>query len=93
MSFGGPGGSQGGFRPTPPDRGSFPLDHDGECTVFMTRYMDCIKQTRGKERLNEDCRILARDYLKCRMDTGLMAKDDWVNLGLPNEKEKPSRTD
>ncbi|SLM33731.1 cytochrome c oxidase assembly protein cox19 [Lasallia pustulata] len=29
MSFGGPGGRQISTKPTPPERGSFPLDHDG----------------------------------------------------------------
>ena len=30
MSFGRPGGALDSFRVLPPDRGSFPLDHDGE---------------------------------------------------------------
>ncbi|KAL4868317.1 hypothetical protein BDV12DRAFT_103826 [Aspergillus spectabilis] len=29
MSFGGPGGGATNIKPTPPERGSFPLDHDG----------------------------------------------------------------
>ena len=30
MSFGRPGGALDSFRVLPPDRGSFPLDHDGK---------------------------------------------------------------
>lgn len=32
MSFGRPGGLRDTFKVTPPQRGSFPLDHDGEFT-------------------------------------------------------------
>ncbi|KAI9696619.1 MAG: hypothetical protein M1836_005638 [Candelina mexicana] len=35
MSFGGPGGGQKAQKPTPPERGSFPLDHDG---MFFIRH-------------------------------------------------------
>ena len=27
------------FKPTAPDKGSFPLDHDGECEVAYLKYM------------------------------------------------------
>ncbi|KAK0383318.1 hypothetical protein NLU13_9231 [Sarocladium strictum] len=73
-------------RPTPPQRGSFPLDHDGECSEVMKNYLACMKKVRG---VNQDeCRNLAKSYLACRMDNNLMAKDDFKNLGFA-EKEKP----
>ncbi|KAK6887284.1 Cytochrome c oxidase assembly protein COX19, partial [Candida tropicalis] len=75
----------GNFRtwtPTPPERGSFPLDHDGECKVFMDNYLKCMKFTENKNAPN--CRILAKQYLKCRMDNQLMEQSDWESLGLVN---------
>lgn len=75
----------GNFRtrtPTPPERGSFPLDHDGECKEYMTKYLTCMKFTENKNAPN--CRILAKQYLKCRMDNQLMEKSDWDSLGLVN---------
>ncbi|ORX69217.1 hypothetical protein DL89DRAFT_173353 [Linderina pennispora] len=80
MSFGGP--PQSTLRPTPPDRGSFPLDHGGECTVFMSRYLDCLQEKRGSSQL---CKPLSKDYLECRMQRKLMDRDRWENLGFHDE--------
>ncbi|CCE65335.1 hypothetical protein TPHA_0K02020 [Tetrapisispora phaffii CBS 4417] len=82
---GNPGGSTFRLSPTPPERGSFPLDHDGECTNEMIAYMNCIKLVKG-ENGAVNCRIKARDYLKCRMDHGLMERDDFKHLGLPEPR-------
>ncbi|KAI0183982.1 hypothetical protein EV127DRAFT_351540 [Xylaria flabelliformis] len=82
-SFGSPGSGPYTGKPTPPERGSFPLDHDGECKHVMTRYLSCIKKVKG---VNEDeCRNLAKSYLACRMDRNLMAKDDFKNLGFAED--------
>ncbi|KAF8506895.1 hypothetical protein F5888DRAFT_1569234, partial [Russula emetica] len=81
MSFGRPPSISTGFQVTPPDRGSFPLDHYGECKVFMTRYLECLKRNSSA---SSECRHLNRDYLDCRMKNGLMEKDEWKNLGLSN---------
>ncbi|KAL2261853.1 hypothetical protein VTK26DRAFT_3173 [Humicola hyalothermophila] len=72
-------------KPTPPQRGSFPLDHDGECKDVMLSYLSCIKKVKGVN--EEECRMLAKSYLGCRMDRNLMAKDDFRNLGF---KDTPS---
>ncbi|KAK0656419.1 hypothetical protein B0T16DRAFT_315965 [Cercophora newfieldiana] len=73
-------------KPVPPQRGSFPLDHDGECKTFMTPYLACIKKVKG---VNEDqCRELAKAYLTCRMDRNLMAKDEMKNLGFAEDGSK-----
>ncbi|KAL2835790.1 hypothetical protein BJY01DRAFT_66206 [Aspergillus pseudoustus] len=80
MSFGGPGGGVTPVKPTPPERGSFPLDHDGECKHLIQNYLKCIKLQRGVN--DEECRKLAKGYLACRMDKNLMAPDDFKNLGL-----------
>ncbi|KAK9331916.1 cytochrome c oxidase assembly protein cox19 [Lipomyces starkeyi] len=90
MSFGGASGNTKLFKPTPPDRGSFPLDHDGECKNQMQIYLDCLRSSRSRERVPSDCRLLAKEYLNCRMERGLMLKDNWVNLGLPDDKRSSS---
>lgn len=71
------------FTPVPPDKGSFPLDHDGKCKKEMLYYMKCILQSDGD---STNCRDFAKNYLGCRMDNNLMAKEDWGKLGFPNEE-------
>ncbi|KAJ5370320.1 uncharacterized protein N7496_006412 [Penicillium cataractarum] len=66
MSFGAPGGGSVNYKPTPPERGSFPLDHEGECKHIISGYLKCIKLNRGTN--DEACRKLAKEYLTCRMD-------------------------
>ncbi|KAJ5489372.1 Cytochrome c oxidase assembly protein COX19 [Penicillium diatomitis] len=73
MSFGAPGGGSVNYKPTPPERGSFPLDHEaaeytrtGECKHIISGYLKCIKLNRGTN--DEACRKLAKQYLACRMD-------------------------
>ncbi|XP_067008349.1 cytochrome c oxidase assembly protein COX19 [Anabrus simplex] len=73
MTFG-----QKSFTPTPPDKGSFPLDHEGHCKIPMLKYMICLKEHKND---NSACRKEAKDYLGCRMDNSLMAKEDWSKLG------------
>ncbi|CCF33864.1 cytochrome c oxidase assembly protein COX19, partial [Colletotrichum higginsianum] len=49
-----------------PQRGSFPLDHEGECKHVIATYLECIKKVRGVN--DAECRDLAKSYLSCRMD-------------------------
>ncbi|KJZ79098.1 Cytochrome c oxidase assembly protein COX19 [Hirsutella minnesotensis 3608] len=91
-TFGSPG-KLPSTRPNPPQRGSFPLDHDGECKHVMAGYLACMKKTRGNN--DDECRNLAKAYLACRMDRlrpcrNLMARDDFKNLGFA-ETPKPSQ--
>ncbi|KIK98492.1 hypothetical protein PAXRUDRAFT_134056 [Paxillus rubicundulus Ve08.2h10] len=81
MSFGRPPSINVGFKTTPPDRGSFPLDHEGECKDQMMQYMDCLKKNSST---STPCRIFSKQYLECRMTKGLMERDDFKNLGLGN---------
>ncbi|KAF9243898.1 hypothetical protein BU15DRAFT_7381, partial [Melanogaster broomeanus] len=81
MSFGRPPSINVGFKPSPPDRGSFPLDHDGECRDQMMQYMDCLKKNSST---STPCRVFSKGYLECRMTKGLMERDDFDNLGLGN---------
>ncbi|KAH0838496.1 hypothetical protein J3R83DRAFT_6812 [Lanmaoa asiatica] len=79
MSFGRPPSINVGFQATPPDRGSFPLDHDGECRDKMMQYMACLKKNSSA---STPCRSFSKQYLECRMSKGLMERDNFKNLGL-----------
>lgn len=79
----------------PPERGVFPLDHEHECKGMMKKFLTCLKQNGGD---HFPCKNESEMYLQCRMDRGLMAKDDLSKLGFgkdasytrvePNEGEK-----
>ena len=66
------------FKPTAPDKGSFPLDHDGECKAAYLHYMVCLSENKYN---NSECRLQSKNYLQCRMEKGLMAKEEWSKLG------------
>ncbi|KAL2178656.1 uncharacterized protein P884DRAFT_240678 [Thermothelomyces heterothallicus CBS 202.75] len=89
-TFGSPGPLPS-TKPVPPQRGSFPLDHDGECKHVMMSYLDCIKKVKGVN--EEQCRMLAKSYLACRMDRNLMARDDFKNLGFKEESQQPKQSE
>lgn len=94
MASGAPGGNFRAWTPTPPERGSFPLDHFGECTEQMNLYLKCLKVTNNQNSPN--CRVLAKQYLRCRMDNQLMDESNWESLGLinlPDEKPKLQQED
>lgn len=62
----------------PPQKGAFPLDHEGECTIPMQIYLECMKTARND---NSKCREESKKYLECRMDRfifftiGLISED------------------
>ncbi|KAL4069464.1 hypothetical protein J3A83DRAFT_3563066 [Scleroderma citrinum] len=87
MSFGRPPTINVGFKTTPPDRGSFPLDHDGECKEQMMLYMECLKKNSST---STPCRTFSKNYLECRMSKGLMERDEWYKLGLGDVEGTPS---
>uniref|UniRef100_A0AC34QZ92 CHCH domain-containing protein n=1 Tax=Panagrolaimus sp. JU765 TaxID=591449 RepID=A0AC34QZ92_9BILA len=70
---------------SPPLKGSFPLDHDQQCKLEMLKYMICLKEHRSR---NEQCRDKAKDYFQCRMNSGLMDKDDFSKLGYKNDEKE-----
>jgi cytochrome c oxidase assembly protein subunit 19 len=72
----------------PPERGVFPLDHDGECKPSMESYLSCLK---NNKRDHFPCKDFSRAYLQCRMDKSLMAKEDLDTLGLGNENREYTR--
>ncbi|KAI5617627.1 cytochrome c oxidase assembly protein COX19, partial [Silurus asotus] len=67
------------FQPRPPEKGSFPLDHFGECKAFKEKFMRCL---RDKNFDNTMCRLQSKEYLECRMDRQLMAKEPLEKLGF-----------
>ncbi|KAI3626678.1 COX19 [Malassezia furfur] len=64
MSFGRPP-TFSMFQVLPPERGSFPLDHYGDCKDVMKEYLQCLKANKND---NGACRHLSKKYLQCRMD-------------------------
>ncbi|XP_049539905.1 cytochrome c oxidase assembly protein COX19 [Anopheles darlingi] len=77
MTFG-----QKKFIPTAPEKGSFPLDHGGQCRKLMLFYMRCLRENADD---NSACRQESKAYLQCRMDHELMAKEDFAKLGYGSE--------
>ncbi|KAG8433044.1 hypothetical protein GDO86_017352 [Hymenochirus boettgeri] len=75
------------FKPRPPDKGSFPLDHFGECKSFKEKFMKCLRENSFQSGL---CREESKEYLECRMERQLMAKEPLQKLGfkdLVNEQK------
>jgi cytochrome c oxidase assembly protein subunit 19 len=63
---------------SPPERGSFPIDHFKECTDIISKYLSCISK---HELMPKRCQKLQVEYLNCRMENGLMDKETLENLG------------
>lgn len=75
----------GRVKVKPPERGIFPLDHDGECKAPMKMYLQCLKDNSQD---NFPCKDLSKAYLQCRMDRELMAKEDLKDLGFDHGEYK-----
>ncbi|KAM7143439.1 cytochrome c oxidase assembly protein COX19 [Molossus nigricans] len=71
------------FQPRPPDKGSFPLDHFGECRSFQERFMKCLRDNKFENAL---CRRESKEYLECRMERQLMAQEPLEKLGFGDLK-------
>ncbi|XP_038677032.1 cytochrome c oxidase assembly protein COX19 [Scyliorhinus canicula] len=67
------------FSPRPPDKGSFPLDHLGECRKFKEKFMKCLRESKFDNSL---CREESKEYLECRMERQLMTKEPLEKLGF-----------
>lgn len=68
----------------PPQRGIFPLDHDAECKKFMEQYMTCLHSSND---VHHKCKDQSKAYLECRMEHGLMSKENLNHLGYSKEKQ------
>jgi len=80
-----PGGQIKYTKPVPPEKGSFPLDHLGECIATKKIYMDCLDAHKS---ISIKCRKEAKEYLACRMERGLMSVEDMENLGFSAEDDR-----
>lgn len=69
----------------PPEKGSFPLDHEGSCKKFMLLYMTCLRENRDNV---SACQTQSKEYLACRMENGLMAEESWEKLGFKESENK-----
>ncbi|XP_030067626.1 cytochrome c oxidase assembly protein COX19 [Microcaecilia unicolor] len=67
------------FKPRPPDKGSFPLDHFGECKDFKEKFMKCLRENHFESAL---CRLESKSYLECRMERQLMTREPLEKLGF-----------
>lgn len=72
----------------PPERGIFPLDHDGECKNSMKIFLECLKDN---DQDHFPCKNYSKLYLECRMKNNLMAKEDLKTLGFNENNEYYSR--
>ncbi|UJR26965.1 hypothetical protein I4U23_008272 [Adineta vaga] len=72
------------ITPTKPERGVFPLDHEGECKETMLKYMLCLSRHDNKP---SQCQAESKDYFQCRMDRKLMKKHEWEDLGYFQEQQ------
>ncbi|KFB45085.1 hypothetical protein ZHAS_00013003 [Anopheles sinensis] len=84
MTFG-----QKKFIPTAPEKGSFPLDHGGQCRKLMLFYMRCLRENADD---NSACRQESKAYLQCRMDNELMAREDFAKLGYGESEPKTEQS-
>ncbi|XP_075035730.1 cytochrome c oxidase assembly protein COX19 [Mixophyes fleayi] len=73
------------FKPRPPEKGSFPLDHFGECKPLKETFMKCLRENRFQSSL---CREESKEYLECRMERQLMAKEPLEKLGFKDLKNE-----
>ena len=46
----------------------------------MESYLKCLKRVGGAN--EQECRMIAKAYLECRMERQLMARDSMENLGF-----------
>ena len=84
MPAGGQFGGSRGPPVRPPERGVFPLDHFDECGAHTKKFLACLKENQGRSDAGP-CRKLVRAYLDCRMQNGLMAKEELGDLGLGDD--------
>ncbi|CAF1501225.1 unnamed protein product [Adineta steineri] len=73
------------ISPIKPERGVFPLDHEGECKESMLKYMLCLSRHDNKP---SSCQDESKTYFQCRMDRNLMKKHEWEDLGYHHEQQQ-----
>mmetsp|Transcript_35018 Transcript_35018/g.98755 ORF Transcript_35018/g.98755 Transcript_35018/m.98755 type:complete len:86 (+) Transcript_35018:24-281(+) len=66
----------------PPEKGSFPLDHYADCKQAMEGYSKCMAENGSHA---SHCKVQLKQYLQCRMNKDLMAKEDLREFGLSDD--------
>ena len=61
------------------------MDREGECKKFYAKYMLCLMENKNNA---SECKNESKDYLGCRMDKGLMARESWSRLGYADTEDK-----
>jgi cytochrome c oxidase assembly protein subunit 19 len=79
----GTGGRKKAGPAKPPEKGAFPLDHGGECKKHATTFMACLNKHGSR---HAPCKSLAKLYFECRMERGLMAKEDLGTMGFSEDQ-------
>lgn len=51
--------------PRPPEKGSFPLDHFGECRAYLENVLACMQHNQQE---SSKCRDIQQQYIECRME-------------------------
>jgi len=74
----------------PPEKGSFPLDREQECSELGLIYRTCLRDNNNSS--STVCRSKARDYFECRMERGLMKREPWDKLGLGDDPNETAAT-
>lgn len=62
-----------------PERGSFILDHNNDCTLIKNQYLKCLKANNNDHIF---CRNFSKEYFICRMENNLLEKQSLENLGF-----------
>ncbi|NWI65259.1 COX19 protein, partial [Todus mexicanus] len=76
------------FKPRPPDKGAFPLDHFGECSAFKESFMQCLRDS-GYE--SSACRQRAMAYLEQLMANEPLEKLGFKDLIDEKSEAKPEK--
>ncbi|MCJ1372226.1 Cytochrome c oxidase assembly protein cox19 [Loxospora ochrophaea] len=63
----------------------------GECKPLIADYLRCLRRVKGTN--DRECRMMAKEYLQCRMEHNLMAPDELKNLGFAEEDGVTSSND
>ncbi|KAF7204864.1 cytochrome c oxidase assembly protein COX19, partial [Nothobranchius furzeri] len=58
----------------------------GECKAFKETFMKCLRENSFD---NSRCRLQSKNYLECRMDNQLMAKEPLEKLGFRDLMDPP----
>lgn len=70
-------------RVTPPDKGSFPLDHKGICRAMQEKWANCMKSSAWE---SSRCRVESAAYLQCRITHNLMNPEEISRLGFSQDE-------